>query len=351
MDANTRGGTHLIPVAYALGSAALFGVSTPFAKILLGDVSPWLLAGLFYLASGIGLGILRLARRSEEAGLRARDIPWLGAAILAGGVCGPVLLMFGLNHTPASQTALLLNLECVLTLVIAWVVFKENVDLRLFVGAVAIVAGAIVLSWPVEVMAELGWGPLLIAAACFAWAIDNNLTRKVSGADPVQIAMLKGLVAGAANVGIAIALGAHAPSSGLLAASALVGFLGYGVSLVLFIVALRHLGTARTGAYYSLAPFIGAAVAIALLGEDVTLAFLAGGALMAIGLWLRLSERHLHLHEHEPIEHDHVHVHDEHHQHDHPFPICSEPHSHLHRHGRLTHRHIHYPDLHHRHPH
>jgi drug/metabolite transporter (DMT)-like permease len=338
-------------VVYALGSAALFGLSTPFAKVLLGDVSPWLLAGLFYLASGLGLGILRLAWRGEEAGLRGRDVPWLGAAILAGGVCGPVLLMFGLTSTPASQTALLLNLESVLTLVIAWVVFKENVDLRLFIGAVAIVGGAVVLSWPGELTAELGWGPLLIAGACLAWAIDNNLTRKVSAADPVQVAMLKGLVAGTANVSIAIALGAQLPPANLLVEAAFVGFLGYGVSLVLFVFALRHLGAARTGAYYSLAPFIGAAAAIAILGEDVTLSFLAGGALMAIGLWLHLTERHLHVHEHEPMEHDHAHVHDEHHQHDHPFPVGPEPHSHPHWHRGLTHRHVHYPDLHHRHPH
>jgi drug/metabolite transporter (DMT)-like permease len=259
--------------------------------------------------------------------------------------------MFGLTSTPASQTALLLNLESVLTLVIAWVVFKENVDLRLFIGAVAIVVGAVVLSWPRELATELGWGPLLIAAACLAWAIDNNLTRKVSAADPVQVAMLKGLVAGTANVGIAIALGAQMPPADSLVAASLVGLLGYGISLVLFVFALRHLGTARTGAYYSLAPFIGAAAAVAMLGEDVTWPFLVGGALMAVGLWLHLTERHLHTHEHEPMEHDHLHVHDEHHQHDHPDPVGPEPHSHPHWHGGLIHRHVHYPDLHHRHPH
>ena len=314
-------------------------------------MSPWLLAGLFYLASGVGLGIFRLLWRGEEAGLRRRDIPWLGAAILAGGVCGPVLLMFGLTSTPASQTALLLNLESVLTLVIAWVVFKENVDLRLFIGAVAIIVGAVVLSGPRDLATELGWGSLLIAAACLAWAIDNNLTRKVSGADPVQIAMFKGLVAGTANVGIAIALGAQTPPATLLVAASLVGLLGYGISLVLFVFALRHLGTARTGAYYSLAPFIGAAAAVAMLGEEVTWPFLVGGALMAIGLWLHLTERHLHTHEHEPMEHDHLHVHDEHHQHDHPDPVGPEPRSHPHWHRGLIHRHVHYPDLHHRHPH
>ncbi|WP_395015036.1 EamA family transporter [Dongia sp.] len=338
-------------VAYALGSAALFGLSTPFAKMLLGDVSPWLLAGLFYLASGLGLGAIRLFRRSGEAQLSRGDVPWLGAAIFAGGICGPVLLMFGLTVTPASQAALLLNLESVLTLFIAWIVFKENVDLRLFIGAAAIVAGAVILSWPGKIDTDWGWGPVLIAGACLAWAIDNNLTRKVSSADPVQVSMLKGLVAGSANVAIALVLGAAFPSVALLAGAAVVGFLGYGISLVLFVFGLRHLGTARTGAYYSLAPFIGAGAAIAFLGESVTTTFIIGGILMAVGLWMHLTERHLHIHDHEPLEHEHAHVHDAHHQHSHAEPVGAEPHSHPHKHGRLSHGHAHYPDLHHRHPH
>jgi drug/metabolite transporter (DMT)-like permease len=186
-------------IVYALLSAALFGVSAPFAKILLGEISPWLLAGLLYLGSGIGLAIARLIWRSKEAGLRAADLPWLAAAVLAGGVAGPVLLLFGLAQSSASEASLLLNLESVLTLVIAWVVFKENVDRWLMIGAVSIVAGAVVLSWPEEVGVGLSWGPTLIAAACLAWAIDNNLTRKVSAADPMQIAMVKGLAAGTVN--------------------------------------------------------------------------------------------------------------------------------------------------------
>lgn len=338
-------------IVYALLSAVLFGVSAPFAKILLGEISPWLLAGLLYLGSGIGLAIARLIWRSKEAGLRAADLPWLAAAVLAGGVAGPVLLLFGLAQSSASEASLLLNLESVLTLVIAWVVFKENVDRRLMIGAVSIVAGAVVLSWPEEVGVELSWGPLLIAAACLAWAIDNNLTRKVSAADPMQIAMVKGLAAGAINVATALAAGASLPPVPALGEAGVLGFLSYGVSLTLFVLALRHLGTARTGAYYSLAPFIGAGTAILLLGEPITATFITGGALMAIGLWLHLTERHQHEHAHDPLLHDHLHVHDEHHQHPHSPDMPPEPHAHIHRHAKLVHRHPHYPDLHHRHTH
>lgn len=341
----------MIGILYALASAALFGVSAPFAKILLGNMSPWLLAGLLYLGSGLGLAAVRVAWRSKEAGLSRGDLPWLAGAVASGGIVAPVLLLFGLTRSSASEAALLLNLESVLTLVIAWAVFKENVDRRLMTGAVSIVAGALVLSWPEEIGIGLDWGPILIALACLGWAIDNNLTRKVSGSDPTQIAMVKGLTAGGVNVALAILVGSAWPGGATVGQAAVLGFLSYGVSLTLFVLALRHLGTARTGAYYSLAPFIGAAAAILTLDEPVTLAFVSGGALMAIGLWLHLTERHQHEHEHEPMMHDHVHVHDEHHRHPHPPDMPPEPHAHAHAHARLAHRHPHYPDLHHRHTH
>jgi drug/metabolite transporter (DMT)-like permease len=172
----------MVGITYALLSAALFGVSAPSAKMLLGQVSAWLLAGLLYLGSGLGLAVARLVWRSREVGLSRRDLPWLGAAVLSGGVIGPVLLLFGLAQSSASEASLLLNLESVVTLVIAWVVFKENVDRRLMIGVVSIVAGAVVLSWPEDADLGLSWGPLLIAGACLTWAIDNNLTRKVSAA-------------------------------------------------------------------------------------------------------------------------------------------------------------------------
>jgi len=276
-----------------------------------------------------------------EASLTRADLPWLAAVVLAGGIAGPVLLMFGLTTTPASTAALLLNLEGVLTLGIAWVVFRENVDVRIGLGAAAILAGAVLLSWQGGEIG-LGWGAVAIAGACLAWGIDNNLTRKLSSADPLQIAMFKGAVAGAVNVALAFGLGASLPSVGPIFGAALVGFLGYGVSLVLFVLALRYLGTARTGAYFSLAPFVGALVAIVIFGEPVTVRFVAAAVLMGIGLYLHLVERHEHTHEHEPMEHEHAHVHDEHHQHAHgPTDPPGEPHTHVHVHARLIHSHLH----------
>jgi len=344
-------------VLLAMASAALFGASTPLAKALLGrGVDAWLLAGVLYLGSGLGLAALRIGRRAlgrtaGEAPLRRADVGWMALVILAGGVVGPLLLMLGLATTPASSAALLLNLEGLATMGIAWVVFRENVDRRLLLGAGAILAGAALLSWQGGV-APVGVGALFIAGACLAWGVDNNLTRKVSAADPVQIAMLKGLVAGTVNLGIALGLGARLPRPELMLAAGAIGFLGYGVSLALFVLALRSLGAARTGAYFSTAPFVGAVLALSLFAEPVTVRLVVAALLMGLGVYLHLTERHEHEHDHEPMTHEHAHVHDAHHQHAHSAEDPpGEPHVHVHRHGRLVHRHAHVPDLHHRHGH
>ncbi|WP_336489522.1 DMT family transporter [Methylobacterium nigriterrae] len=347
--------SHLWPgVPLALASAILFGASPPFAKLLLDTADPQILAGLLYLGAGIGLSAVNAGRavlgiEAPEAPLRHADLPWLGVVVLFGGVAGPLLLMLGLTQTTASSGSLLLNLEGLATMGIAWLVFRENVDRQLLLGAAAILAGAVVLSWQGQGI-HIDTGALLIAAACVAWGIDNNLTRKLSSADPVLIALIKGLAAGSVNLMLGLGRGASLPSIGTISAAAVIGFVGVGVSLVLFILALRHLGTARTGAYFSLAPFIGAVIALILLREPVTAQLVVAGLLMGLGLWLHLAERHDHEHEHEAMEHEHSHVHDEHHQHAHDGPV-TEPHSHRHRHEPMRHKHVHYPDLHHRHGH
>jgi drug/metabolite transporter (DMT)-like permease len=349
-------------VGAALMAAVLFGASTPFAKLLLADgplpgqtrVTPQLLAGLLYLGSGVGLAILYLLRGGAraEARLGRGDIPWLAGAVFFGGVLGPVLLMVGLSVTPASTASLLLNLEGVFTALLAWFAFRENFDRRILLGMALIVAGGVLLSWQGHAGLSLPIGALAVAGACLCWGIDNNLTQKVSAGDPVQIAAIKGVVAGAVNFLIALALGARLPALPAVGAAMVVGFLGYGVSLALFVLALRFIGTARTGAYFSIAPFVGAFASLALLREPIGGLFLAAALLMAAGVWLHLTERHEHEHTHEPMAHSHRHVHDEHHQHVHePGIDPREPHTHWHTHERLTHRHPHFPDIHHRHGH
>lgn len=345
--------------AYALLAAALFGASTPVAKLLLGSIPPVTLAGLLYLGSGVGLGAwlvfrrwLRVGKGSQETPLRAPDFPWLTLAILFGGVIGPVLMMSGLARTAASTASLLLNLEGVFTAGLAWFVFRENFDRRIAVGMLSIALGGVLLSWSGHLAVGVPWGALAIVGACLCWALDNNFTRKVSAGDPIQIAAIKGGMAGLVNVGIGWWLGAKMPALTPLLIAGFVGLFGYGLSLVLFILALRHIGTARTGAYFSTAPFVGAVVSVVFLAEPITGWLLVSALLMGIGVWLHVTERHEHLHKHDEMTHNHVHIHDEHHQHEHPEGTPpGEPHSHPHTHKELVHSHPHYPDIHHRHEH
>jgi drug/metabolite transporter (DMT)-like permease len=342
-------------VLAALAAAVLFGASTPLAKALLGAAPPVLLAGLLYAGSGVGLALARLVRDRgfQGAHLAGAEWPWLLGAIIAGGVLGPVLLMYGLERTSAADASLLLNLEAVLTALLAWVVFRENADRRIVFGMALIVAGGVVLASPADRAGATSLiGALCVAGACACWAVDNNLTRRVSASDPLFIAATKGLVAGITNVALALVLGARLPPPVLTAAAMALGLVGYGVSLVLFVVALRGLGSARAGAYFSVAPFVGSAIAIALFGEPVSWAFWLAAALMASGVSLHLTEVHEHEHVHEALTHAHAHRHDTHHQHAHNFDWDGrEPHTHEHAHEPLVHRHPHYPDVHHRHEH
>jgi drug/metabolite transporter (DMT)-like permease len=321
------------------------------AKLLLGDASPWLLAGLLYCGSGLGLWTFRLVTRKERVRLQRSDVAPLVGAVVAGGIVAPVLLMVGLSAMPASGASLLLNAEAVFTAVLAWVVFREHVDRRILLGMLAIVLGAAVLSVPYGVELGTPLPALAILGACLCWGLDNNLTRKVALNDPTWLAAVKGAVAGPVNLGLALAMGARLPSAGTLAGSLALGFVAYGLSLVLFIRALSAVGTARAGAYFAVAPFVGAVVSIAM-GEPVTWSLALAGAFMGVGVWLHLTERHEHVHTHAPLEHTHLHTHDLHHQHQHAEQVPEGIwHSHAHTHEALRHIHEHYPDAHHRHGH
>jgi drug/metabolite transporter (DMT)-like permease len=348
-----------VAVFAALASAVLFGVSTPAAKALLGVVDPVILAGLFYCGAGIGITLLRIlagpilnAPAARQQPLARRDYGWLAGAIALGGVAGPVLLMLGLSRTPAATASLLLTMEGTATALLAWFVFQENFDRRIALGMACLVAGAAMVSWSGTPTIESLAGPLAIIAACIAWGIDNNLTRKVSLADPLQIVQVKGLIAGPVSLLLGLWAGGSLPGPVGILLAALVGFVCYGLSLALFVVALRHLGAARTGAYFSTAPFIGAGTAVVASQQPLTIQLVAAGALMALGVWLHVTERHAHLHTHARMVHAHAHTHDEHHRHPHePQDPPGEPHTHAHEHEPLTHSHPHVPDMHHDHRH
>jgi len=347
----------------ALASAALFGLSTPLTKLLLGHAGPVVLAGLLYLGSGLGLLLVKLARRSArvretgaaaQTSLQRQDLPWLAGAVVTGGILAPVLLLWGVSGLRASTASLLLNAEAVLTVLVAAALFREHVGLRVGCAAVLMFAGGVSLGWAPGAAIPLSPHVLAVAGACLLWALDNNLTRNIAARDPLAIGMVKGLVAGVVNLGCAVASGMQVPDAAFIAAALGLGAASYGASLVLFIVALRHLGSARTSAHFATSPFIGAAIAVPLLGEPVTGALVAALVLMVAATWLLLGERHRHDHTHQWVEHSHTHshhVHDEHHVHAHEGAEVSGAHAHPHTHDPITHAHPHLPDLHHRHPH
>ena len=341
----------------ALSAAALFGISAPLAKQLLGRIDPVLLAGLLYGGSGLGLAAFRMLRKAAHPdrapALRRADLPWLAAAVASGGVVAPILLLWGLGRAPASEASLLLNLEAVFTVLLAGVLFREHVSGRVWASVAVMLAAGTVLVWTPGESFMLSPAVLAIAGACLAWGLDNNFTRNIALADPVSVAMVKGLAAGAVNLALAAAAGASMPPLVPLLAALALGAASYGASLVLYIVAQRHLGSARTGAHFATAPFIGVAFALLALGERAAPGFWAALALMVLATVILVTERHLHRHRHERLAHEHAHVHDEHHRHahDHGPQDGAVPHSHWHVHDAMTHTHPHLPDVHHRHRH
>lgn len=346
---------------YVLAAAALFGASAPIAKMLLERMSPVTLAALAYCGGGLALMCAWLIRRlrAKRTDATASSAQWtrvevlsMTGAIVAGGVLAPTILFWSLSRLPAANAALLLNFEGLLTASLAALIFHEAIDRRVWFAMILMIIAGGVLS-AAGAAANLTVVPTLgVILACALWGLDNNLTRAVSHRDALGIAALKCVAAGSTNAVIAWALGAHfAASAPTLLAGLTLGALSYGLSLVLFVSALAHLGSARTAAHFGTAPFFGAALAVALLGEPVTVSLLAAIVLTALSTWLVLTERHSHLHTHMPIEHEHLHVHDEHHRHEHSGDEGPTPHRHPHQHEPLTHSHEHLPDLHHRHGH
>jgi drug/metabolite transporter (DMT)-like permease len=334
-----------------LGAAVLFGLSTPIAKLLVPSTGPFLIAGLLYLGAGIGLSLVAPLRRAGlEAKLQRKDLPPLAGMVLAGGMAGPLLLFLGLARLPGFQASLLLNLEAPLTIGLAVLVFGESLSMREVFGAAVVVLGGSALSAGLGGGPAQFWGSLAIVGACASWALDNNLGQRLAVRDPVAVTRVKALVAGAVNSGLGLSLGERLPSAAALGAMLATGFFGYGLSIVLHLLAMRHVGAARQAAYFATAPFIAALASIPILGERLGAVELGADGLMVTGMVLLLRARHDHRHEHEALEHDHSHVHDGHHSHEHQ-ELLVEPHAHSHSHVPLAHDHPHLPDAHHRHRH
>ena len=341
-------------------AAALFGASAPIAKLLLEDIEPVLLAGLLYLGSGMGAVLLRgfqtwstkQNQSMTEARLKFEDLPWLGGALLCGSVAAPIILFYSLRVTPAATIALLLNFEGVATTLIAALIFREAIGGWVWASIGVITVAGSFLSWDASGNWGFSGGAIGVMATCVLWGLDNNFTRNVSAKNPLDIVAIKGLGAGGISLTLAVILGSPMPRWPVVGLTMLLGSLSYGLSIMLFILALRNLGTARTSAIFSSAPFIGALFSLAIFQETPTLTFIVAFVLMGVGASLLLGEQHRHVHAHPVATHEHRHRHDDdHHNHVLAGHQSQEDHSHPHLHERLVHMHAHVPDIHHWHNH
>ena len=334
-------------VALCAASAFLFGLSTPAASRLAREMNAFSLAGLLYLGAALAVLPFTQTNRPSRAAVR-RAAPRLAIAVVAGGAIGPVLLAIGLRQAPASTVSLLLNLELVFTTVLAATVFHEHLGRRVITGAMLVVAAGGLLAWSGD--ARLRWGAFIVAGACLFWAVDNGVTAKLDELAPVQITLVKGAVAGGANLVIGLVLGGG-PSGWPIAAALLVGGIGYGASITLWIAGARELGAARGQLVFATAPFVGAVASWLLLGEPVHRRQVLSLVIALIGVGFVLRSDHTHDHAHPLVEHEHDHVHDDSHHGDHAHGPVVGRHVHRHRHASVLHAHAHLPDLHHGHSH
>ncbi|MEO7434261.1 MAG: EamA family transporter, partial [Candidatus Binatia bacterium] len=328
------GGVALRGAFCGIAAAGLFGLSAPVAKLLLPESGPLMLAGLLYLGAGVALSLVLSARHGEspgEAPLTWSDAPLLGTIVATGGVLGPVLMLVGLTRVSGVAGSLLLNLEAPFTILVAVGVFREHLGRRERLGVAVIVVGSVLLGWRSGSVTGNGIGVFALAAACACWAVDNNLTQRLSVRDPVALVRFKTLASGVTNLLLALAAGAKLPALTVILPALLLGAASYGLSIVLDTYALRLVGAAREAAYFATAPFFGALAAVPLLGESVAALELTVGGVMACGVGILLRARHGHRHQHDVVMHEHSHAHDEHHAHTHAVPVASgELHSHLH---------------------
>jgi drug/metabolite transporter (DMT)-like permease len=339
----------------SLLSAALFGVSPVLAKLVIGEMSPILLAGLLYLGSGLGLQLFLFSKKQhsipELKALSKKNRFKLLGAIISGGILAPLCLAYGIKLGSAFEVSLLLNLETVATTIIAWLIFHEHIGKHVWLGKILLIVGGLIISINPQSNFGFSQAGLFLLGACFFWGIDNNLTRDVEELSPSVLACVKGWLAGGFNTLLAVVLGQFSVGFSQAIGTLSIGAVSYGLSLVLFVNALRLIGASRTSTYFAIGPFFGMVFSVLLLRERPESYQWIAAVVMGAGLWSLYRENHGHTHTHEPVTHGHKHIHDDHHQHLHEGTEGPEPHDHIHTHEPLTHVHVHLPDIHHRHRH
>ena len=347
--------TKSLATGCAILAAALYAINIPLAKLLLVQVEPTMLAALLYLGAGLGMIIYRLCKKllgkpQRAASLTRKELPYTLAMIILD-IAAPILLMLGISQTNSANVSLLNNFEIVATSLIALLLFKEVISHRLWLAIGLVTLASIILSFEGSEAFVFNQGSLLVLGACICWGFENNSTKMLSNKSSEEIVIIKGCCSGLGSLSIALLLGEAQPALLYLAAALLLGFVAYGMSINFYILAQKDLGAAKTSAYYSIAPFLGVAFSLLLLGEQPSYLFYIGLVLMIISTYfmvmdtIELQHTHLHTHIHShPHRHGKlVHTHSHSHQHSHLHIHSGDANSHSHQHQELggSHDHLH----------
>ena len=340
---------------YAILAALLYGISTPVSKLLLLKLPATMMAACLYLGAGLGMLCLAMIQKlykkgNREARLSGRDAPYVVGMILLD-IAAPIFLMLGLTMTTAANGSLLNNFEIVATSVIALFLFRESIGRRMWIAIGFITLSSILLSITEKGSLSFSLGSFFVLLACVCWGFENNCTRMLSLKDPLQIVIWKGFGSGTGALIIAFFVHEVVAEWLYIGIALVLGFVAYGLSIFVYILAQRKLGAARTSAFYAFAPFIGVIVSWIVLKEPITLIFVIALIMMLVGAYFAVTEQHQHLHLHLMEQHTHKHNHkDGHHNHVHEEVVEGE-HTHEHIHEQMEHSPGHLPDLHHRHIH
>ena len=345
--------TKNLATIYAIVAAALYAINVPFSKMLLGYVEPTMMAAFLYLGAGLGMFVYSIASRvsgktSSTEPLTKKELPYTIAMVVLD-IIAPILLMFGIRASHAANVSLINNFEIVATSIIALLIFKEIISKKLWIAIALVTIASVILSFEGTGSFEFNIGSLFVFGACLCWGIENNCTRMISNKSSIEIVVIKGTFSGLGSLIVALAIGESIPSIHWMMCVLLLGFVAYGLSIYFYVMAQKDLGAAKTSAYYSIAPFLGVAFGMLILGERPEIQFYVALAVMIISTYFMIKDtielqhthEHSHTHTHEHSHGDIVHSHEHTHTHTHIHVHGADSDNHEHNHHTMSHEHSH----------
>lgn len=283
-----------LATGFALLAAALYAINVPLSKLLLNHVGTAVMAAFLYLGAGLGLLLYGLGQKvlgkgQKQERLTKKELPFtVGMVVL--DILAPIFMMLGIARTNSANASLLNNFEIVATSLIALFIFKEKISKLLWSAIALVVAASVILSFEGNGAFVFNEGSLFVLAAGVCWGMENNCTNKISHKSAVEIVVIKGCFSGLGSLIIAFVAGESLPALKWVLLVLTLGFVAYGLSINFYIRAQSSLGAAKTSAFYSVAPFLGVAFSMVLLGERPGIQFYIGLSVMAVSTLLMIKD-------------------------------------------------------------